>query len=841
MTAKPTQDKAAGSGHEGEARPPAGPPPWLVPNVMLPLLAAILTALALLLAARGPPVDLWVLCAACGLWSLVCGLAVALDKRSEWAIPMLAADVSLAAISGAICRTYLLWFVRAWREGHLQDLDDISRNALHLLDWIQTNFGVAAACVPLVAPMILLFTTGLAVLRTRLVMGRLGLTVRRPRWLQRLLVAISNVIFALEPLLADGKAGAALRFILATSPAATAAVYLLSGPYRHDIEIQVMMASGVASLILMPLLAKAKSRVWRIFQLSFHTGTSVIASEVLRLYLAEWLAWLPRDPIRAVGDLPWLLSDRIDALQAQYGTAAGISPILAPAFTLLASCFAAEQAFRLLQGLGKPETGRPRAKSSLYGSARFMPRHHMRRLSRQPGGLILGAETRSPRSRLVSYPLAGSALTLAPPRTGKTATVALNLLRPDSASFRGSTIVIDPRGELWCITARRRLELGRRVLLLDPFGVVDGLKGEWPDLENLPSESVRWNPMDFIRDGPEGVSDLDVLLDALLTPPEGRSDTSRHFYEAARAIIGGIIAWARFQPGDHCVRTLATAHGMLMSAQDDAIEVADTIRRNKDIAFGRPMEAVQRMERVGKEEGGSNFSTIANQLGWLRLPALQENTAKSGFDIRSVCDGNTDLYVVAPAKLVDQLRPWIRLWVAVPDAIASEQVGPTRKDLLIILDEMPRLGYLAPVMNAYTMAAGAGIHFWGIIQSLSALEESYGNGNAEMLVDNTELIQILGFPNTAARDAERFSEALGTATFRAPSRDAGAAGGAAEHVVRERLVTVHDLLSMPENTQYVVASARGMPRDALRLFQARYWDRRDIEGACANPYVLRTS
>ena len=838
MTANPTQNETAGAGHEGGARPPAGPPPWLVPNVMLPLLAAILTALALLLAARGPPVDLWVLCAACGLWSLFCGLAIALDKRSAWAIPLLAADVSLAAISGAICRTYLLWFVRVWREGHLQDLDDISRNALHLLDWIQTNFGVAAACVPLVAPMILLFTTGLAVLRARLLMRRLGVTVRRPRWLQRLLDAISNVIFALEPLLADGKVGAALRFILATSPAATAAVYLLSGPYRHDIEIQVMMASGIASLILMPLLAKAKSRVWRIFQLSFHTGTSVIASEVLRLYLAEWLAWLPRDPIRAVGDLPWLLSDHIDALQAQYGTAAGISPILAPAFTLLASCFAAEQAFRLIQGLGKPETGRPRAKSSLYGSARFMPRHHMRRLSRQPGGLILGAETRSPRSRLVSYPLAGSALTLAPPRTGKTATAALNLLRPDSSSFHGSTIVIDPRGELWCITAKRRMDLGRRVLLLDPFGVVDGLKSEWPELENLPSESERWNPMDFIRDGEEGIADLDVVLDALLTPPEGSGDTSRHFYDAARAIIGGYIAWTRFGPGDPEERTLTMVESALVAGRDQAQGMATGVEHNPDVGFGRVARAIQRMERVGEQEAGSNFSTIANQLEWLRFPPLQAHTSKSSVDVRGICDGNTDLFVVAPARLLDQVRPWLRLWVAVPDAIASEQVGPDRRDMLILLDEMPRLGYLAPVMNAYTMAAGVGVHFWGIVQSLSALERSYGDRNAEMLLDNTELIQILGFPNTAARDADRFSAALGTATFRAPSRDPST-GGPPESIVRERLVTVHDLLSMPEHSQYVVASSRGMPRDALRLAKASYWLRPDVMGAGHNPYVLR--
>ena len=194
--------------------------------------------------------------------------------------------------------------------------------------------------------------------------------------------------------------------------------------------------------------------------------------------------------------------------------------------------------------------------------------------------------------------------------------------------------------------------------------------------------------------------------------------------------------------------------------------------------------------------------------------------------------------MVAPARLVEQVRAWVRLWVAVPDAVSSEHVGRDRGDILIILDEMPKLGYLGPVMNAYTMAAGAGLHFWGIVQSLSALDAAYGQRNAEILLDNAELVQILAFPNTAARDAERFSAALGTATFRAPSRDpAGGKGG--EQVVRERLVPVHELLSMPAGTQYVVGSPRGMPRDAMRVAQARYWERADIKGAGVNPYVER--
>ena len=218
-----------------------------------------------------------------------------------------------------------------------------------------------------------------------------------------------------------------------------------------------------------------------------------------------------------------------------------------------------------------------------------------------------------------------------------------------------------------------------------------------------------------------------MLLDALLTPPTSQSDAARHFYDAARAIIGGFMGWVRFGPGMEG-GTLELVRSLLLSPKDEAKQLAEVMGKFPDVAFGRVAEALQRMERVGAQEAGSNFSTIANQLGWLRFPELQEDTLESDFDVRGICDGNTDLYVVVPPALLEEVRAWIRLWISVPNAIASEHIGAERKDLLIVLDEMPKLGYLAPVMSAWTMAAGTGVHFWAIIQSLSALEASWGSG-----------------------------------------------------------------------------------------------------------------
>ena len=300
-------------------------------------------------------------------------------------------------------------------------------------------------------------------------------------------------------------------------PVALAAAYCIFGSDRPDAQVAALTVAACAAIPTWLFLHKLE---WLApFQLGVYAACALAASSIAWGYVVLWQTFLPDNPVRAALYLPALLADHSQWLKQNYGEMARLVPYAAGGLAALSLLFAGDSIVGLLRKAGARASERQRAKSKLYGSARFMPRANMRKLSTSPGGLILGAEERSQRSRLVSYPLEGAALTLAPPRTGKTALVALNLLRPGESGFAGSTIIVDPRGELWCIAARRRMALGRRVLLADPFGVVDSIKQEWDELTDLPSESIHFNPLDCIREGDSSVADIDTLLDALLTPP----------------------------------------------------------------------------------------------------------------------------------------------------------------------------------------------------------------------------------------------------------------------------------------------------------------------------------
>ena len=614
------------------------------------------------------------------------------------------------------------------------------------------------------------------------------------------------------------------------------AAWLANGYRPEDIGAAGLGAAVLASFLAYMFADRKDAAVWLRFGL--YGGALAVACASL------WTG-----AVR-----PLLYAPSFGAVTAWLGALDGARLVMLvlplPAVVLLGVLFfeVAVHAPRQLGGADR----RRRAESDLHGQAQLLGRQFLRKLAKRKG-ILLGQWGARRGARLIGWSLEGSAITVAPPRTGKGALIALNLLSPDRRGFGGSTVTIDPRGELWCIAARRRRELGRRVLLLDPFGVVRAHKEAFPGCHLPDVGSATYNPLEFIReDDGLAVRDINVLLDALLTPPRpGAHDNARHFFESARAIIAGYIAWVRFHEAPER-RTLKRVHGLLSMPPDRRKAFAAHVKSLAPFAGGLARMAVEREAQVGKEEGGSNFTTIANQLAFLNYPELAANTETSSFDPLVLADGDTDLFVVAPEETVEHVKGWLRLWVAIPNAVAG--IRPLKRDMLIVIDEMPRIGFLKPVMDGYTMAAGKGVHFWCFAQSISALDSSWGKEHRRTLIHLAEVIQVLGFPRTDAEGAEELSKAIGTATFegRTESRSGTIAesrivtantqwqAGESTSLVRERLVTPDELMTLGPERQYVIASPKDLPRDALHLHHARYWRRGDSDRlADPNPFVIR--
>ena len=613
------------------------------------------------------------------------------------------------------------------------------------------------------------------------------------------------------------------------------AIWLTTGYRPNDLAAAGLVLAAAASFVTYFATDRTRSGSWVRFGL-YSAGLSVSTASF-------WTGI-----VRPLGEVQWP-DAALDWLLGLEGSGLVMLVLPIPAIPVLSLLWCGA-AFHLMKEAGGGERRR-RAKSDLHGRAALLDRRSMRKLAKRRG-ILLGQRGERRNAPLIGWSLEGSAITVAPPRAGKGALIALNLLSPEGRGFDGSTVTIDPRGELYCIASRRRRNMGRRTVLVDPFGVVRKHGEDFGQCYLPDAASVSYNPLSFIRED-EGlaVRDINVLLDALLTPPRpGALENSRHFYESARAVIAGYMAWVRFrEPREF--QTLGMVHRMLSMGPGEREEFAELVRRTERFAGGLTHIAVERQAQVGKEEGGSNFSTIANQLSFLNYPELLASTDETHFSPLMLANGDIDLFVVVPEDTVEHVKGWLRLWVAIPNAVAS--IRPLERDMLIVIDEMPRLGYLKPVMDGYTMAAGKGVHFWCFAQSISALDSTWGKEHRKTLLDLAEVVQVLGFPRTDAEGAEEMSKAIGTATFegRTESRsgtvaDGRVAGntqwqaGESFSLVRERLVTPDELMTLGPDRQYVIGAARDIKRDALHLHHAHYWERPDTRFlADPNPFVLR--
>ena len=84
--------------------------------------------------------------------------------------------------------------------------------------------------------------------------------------------------------------------------------------------------------------------------------------------------------------------------------------------------------------------------------------------------------------------------------------------------------VLDIKGENFAVTRRYRQSLGRQVVVLNPFGVIE------------PSKD-RFNPLDYIRQA-HLVRDIEVIAEGLVRPEGGNGS---HFAEMAKSMIAAVI------------------------------------------------------------------------------------------------------------------------------------------------------------------------------------------------------------------------------------------------------------------------------------------------------------
>jgi type IV secretion system protein VirD4 len=347
-------------------------------------------------------------------------------------------------------------------------------------------------------------------------------------------------------------------------------------------------------------------------------------------------------------------------------------------------------------------------------------------------------------------------LTIAGSRAGK----GRSAIVPNLLLYTGSVLVIDPKGENAKLTAERRGKgrgvkaggLEQDVFVIDPFKV-SGVEEDY---------LAGFNPLaDLNPHSDDFIDECDAIADALVVQ-EGNGQNS-YFYDAARLVLRGYIAWVAAHP--HITDKSLNEVKRLLFVPRLSGDEAENEERTEDVtdpkltfmqlnalmrwapnfAHGIPFEAASMLLSLGDREFGSIMSTIQNQIAFISSPPMARLFSSNARtpDLRQWKFGNQSVYLCLPAGRMHRHFRMFRLFInRLMNAIEASEEKPT-VPALMILDEMHVLGHMKSLETAAGLIAGFGVRIWSFFQDLAQLQSIYDK-RWETFLGNASILQTFG-------------------------------------------------------------------------------------------------
>ncbi len=319
-------------------------------------------------------------------------------------------------------------------------------------------------------------------------------------------------------------------------------------------------------------------------------------------------------------------------------------------------------------------------------------------------------------------------LTFAPAGSGK----GVGAVIPTLLSCPRSMIVMDPKGENYAVTARRRKELGNNVAVLDPFNIMGD------DTDAL-------NPMDLLA-LPNVCVESEAVTLAAAIGHEYQSKRESFWDQHALGLISGLIALGS---SGHYPNNLRMVRDHLVG--DDPIHkiavACDKLhaeKKNESMAYRELAAFLHQSERETRPSVLASAGAYAKIFNTDRvLKSLESSTIK----IKDFISGKPmTVYLIIPANKLHSHRALIRLWLTTIMIAMQSRTERPLESTLFLIDECAQLGNFELLHTAVALCRGYGVQPWLFFQSLHQLKQNYGE-NWRTFIDNAGAVQAFGFAN----------------------------------------------------------------------------------------------
>ena len=375
-------------------------------------------------------------------------------------------------------------------------------------------------------------------------------------------------------------------------------------------------------------------------------------------------------------------------------------------------------------------------RSTLHGDARFGTIRDARKaglLGRD--GLILGKLSgRTLRSNEPAH-----ILVVGPTRSGK----GVSFVIPNGLAWKGSLVVLDIKMENHNAFGQARRNMGHDVFVFAPGSV----------------KTHRYNPLDFVRPGPEMATDCQNIAGFLAT-----SHTENEWTLAARKIIAALLGYVLTSALCEGERTIRSAVRLISTGQDMADVLKAIVATEAADIPQWVVDDFNQFIAIPDRTRGSVMFNVANAFAPWSSDLITQATSTSDFDIRLLRKKPMAIFIGTPLADLESYRPLVRiLFQQIHDVLMRNL--PSRDEphrVLLLLDEFFALGRMTSLASKIAVSAGYGFRMAIILQNLSQLDELYGKATRETLVAGAALKLFVAINDNAT--AEYVSEALGNTT-----------------------------------------------------------------------------
>ena len=374
--------------------------------------------------------------------------------------------------------------------------------------------------------------------------------------------------------------------------------------------------------------------------------------------------------------------------------------------------------------------------STLHGDARFGTIRDARK-ARLLGkkGLILGKLG----GHILRSNDPGHILVVGPTRSGK----GISFVIPNGHAWQGSMVILDIKMENHGAFAEARRSQGNEIFVFAPGSL----------------KTHRYNPLEFVRPGPEMATDCQNIA-GFLTAVQNENEWSL----AARKLVAALLGYVLMSPLHENARTIRTAVTVISTGNDIADVLKVIVATERQYIPQWVVDDFNQFIAIPERTRGSVLFNVSNAFAPWSSELIADTTSASDFDIRELRRRKTTIFIGTPLADLESYRPLIRiLFQQIHDVLMRNLPDKDEPhQVLLMLDEFFALGRMTSLASKIAVSAGYGFRMAIILQNLSQLDELYGKATRETLIAGCATKLFVAINDNAT--AQYVSEALGNYT-----------------------------------------------------------------------------